>query len=356
MEEKLEDTKNRYTKSFNEVQSYISYIERFFLSSILNDDDANAMSQTLVKDSSISSIQKNYSLIEQEIKYYIKQKQTEYDTIGIDIITDNITNSDAPTPDGDIVLFLCQKIRDGKREKQTLIKEAKSIAETLSIIKGDLIDGERFCAINDSPELIEHLVDSALAEEDLYLKNKTLAKIDYAEDSLNAVRLFDLNNPMNIYRQSFIQIMTFFDSTVFEVAEICMSHNFFTWLKHFDNINIKTHDLAAQGSFERFQTTQIRQFLKNCYVKDLVTIFHQIDPNLFLYDGEDSFKTIREMINRRNAHIHNNGVADNTYIEEFNIFGANIGDFLVIDRKYLTDVGNITNKFIRNIELTEPEE
>ena len=87
-----------------------------------------------------------------------------------------------------------------------------------------------------------------------------------------------------------------------------------------------------------------------------MTIFHQIDPNLFLYDGEDSFKTIREMINRRNAHIHNNGVADNTYIEEFNIFGANIGDFLVIDRKYLTDVGNITNKFIRNIELTEPEE
>ena len=62
------------------------------------------------------------------------------------------------------------------------------------------------------------------------------------------------------------------------------------------------------------------------------------------------YKNIIEMVNRRNIHIHNQGIADARYIENYNIFGLEMNDYAQISKQYFLDAVAMLKKIIQNIE------
>lgn len=114
----------------------------------------------------------------------------------------------------------------------------------------------------------------------------------------------------------------------------------------------KTHDLAKYGSFSDFQSAHIQQILKSCYVKDLLKILHDKNKTAFEFSGQDIFPNIGEAINRRNIHIHHDGIVDTMYVSEFNIFSESLGSYLQIGKDYLESVLAITKQIINSLAIT----
>lgn len=81
------------------------------------------------------------------------------------------------------------------------------------------------------------------------------------------------------------------------------------------------------------------------------------NPELFNIDGEIKYANFIEMINRRNCHIHNNGVIDNSYLginkindkPEFNIYNFSIGSYAEINRQYLDESLYYCSVFMNNL-------
>ena len=128
-----------------------------------------------------------------------------------------------------------------------------------------------------------------------------------------------------------------------------MNQNFFEWLPYFENVNIKTYDIAKHNSFESFKNAQIEQSLKKCYVKDLLAILQKKYSRLFIINGVDVYSTLQEMIGRRNVHLHHNGIADFMYLNNFNIYAASEGDYLEITKSYFEKTVDTTKQFISSI-------
>ncbi len=262
---------------------------------------------------------------------------------------DNCVSADDPTADGDLMLYFCYEIEKGNTNREDLYKKSQAILETLCVTKGPLIHGERFYDLYDNSEDVYKLIDIAL--NDNLKKRKIELKKDYEiiQQIDKSLELFDIKNMMNIFRQCFIQVMAYFDCCVFELLECVMQNDFFYWLDKFKNTTIKTHEMAEFKTFDEFRNNQIREMLKNCYVKDLLSVLYQIDKNLFIDNGKDIYCEIQELIGRRNVHIHNNGIADQAYISKYNLYKKIEGDYLEINEDIVAKVQNITTLIVNNI-------
>ena len=128
-----------------------------------------------------------------------------------------------------------------------------------------------------------------------------------------------------------------------------MDQKFFEWLTCFDNVNVKTHEIAACATFDSFKEIQIETLLKKCYVKDLLYILHNKFGSLFDIDGKDTYPILQEMIGRRNVHVHNNGIVDQMYLEKFNLYGATQGEYLKINKEYFDNATTLTMKVVTSI-------
>ena len=71
-------------------------------------------------------------------------------------------------------------------------------------------------------------------------------------------------------------------------------------------------------------------------IVDLLNILHTRFKGIFTINGVDAFPTLQEMIGRRNVHIHHNGITDQMYLDNFNIYSASSGDYLKINKEYFT--------------------
>ena len=253
------------------------------------------------------------------------------------------------TAEGDLLLYLISEIKKGVTDKESLFSSAISILEVMCITKGSLIHGDQFYVLYDDHARVRALIDIAF-----YFK----IKMDYEENekiidsitsTIDFLRLFDPRNHINLYKQSFIQVMAYFDSCVFQLFQIALKHSLFDWLDYFDNKTLKTHDIAKYSSFDELKENLIETLLKSCYVKDLLEILRKKESLLFKTNGIDIFPIIREEINRRNVHIHSNGIADKQYIESYNIHSKSVGDYLAIDITYCHEVIDHTNNVIKAI-------
>ena len=124
---------------------------------------------------------------------------------------------------------------------------------------------------------------------------------------------------------------------------------FFEWLSYFDNVNIKTHDIANCNDFDSFKNAQVEAFLKKCYVKDLLNILRNRFDGIFTIKGTDIYPVIQEMIGRRNVHIHHNGIADHMYMINFNTHKASTEDYLEINKELLEHAVDLTKKVVSSI-------
>lgn len=347
----LQDIEKKYANDIKGLNDFISYIENLFFSLCETKHDLIKVLPTLYSSKTSDVVLKNFDKIRTEICIQKSLIEKEIRSLQEDggLETEPKTNPCSDTADGDLLLYLNMLIGQGKKDRDKLFDNIQSVLEALCITQGDLIHGERFYELYYNKNEVYKLIDIALnkrVEEQKIRLQRDSESLDSIRESLE---LFNLNNLMNIYRQCFIQTMSFFDNCVFDLFKYCMKEDYFFWLDKFKNSSIKTHEMAEFNCFEDFRDNHINELLKSCYIKDLLQILRNIDGNIFYENGKDAFSEIQELIGRRNVHIHNNGIVDKAYVEGFNIFGKAEGDVLLIDSDLLQRTQKLTSSVVREI-------
>lgn len=160
---------------------------------------------------------------------------------------------------------------------------------------------------------------------------------------LTLFNVMDYKNPLNIYRQSFILLMTTFDAAIFDIAEVILNKHFF----EFCNANesslkdgYKLKEIARFGSFENLKADIIDKILNDNYASGLLKMLHEYSPDSFVDENGDFYDVICEIIARRNLHIHKRGIVDKDYFSQAqgNRYNFKIGDVAYIRSEYYVDV------------------
>ncbi len=346
----LIDIQANFNSELQTANDYIEQVCRLFYEMCESKDNLIKALPILYSAIKSKTIPNHYSSVVNELSACIQNAKEQLSAVqsGMKDTEIDISPHD-PTADGDLLLYLCSEVSKGEKNRDTLFQTAKGILEALCITKGPLIHGERYYELDDKDDEVYHLVDIALKNEQDLLRIRLERDIASSENILHAVELFNLNNLLNIYRQGFIQVMSYFDTCVFSLVEECMKNDFFFWLDKFDNISIKTHDIAKCSSFDEFRDGQIHSMLKKCYMKDLLSILHSIDSKMFEVNGTDIYAELQEMIGCRNAHIHNKGIVDQAYLDKFNIYSHSLNDYLTINQDYLNRAQTIISELINAI-------
>ena len=348
----LDNLRDKYLHDVTYISDYVQYLETFFLASIRMIEHLETVTPTLSKSPNIINLCDHNSVIQREMVQHLQHIEAEMRSLNIKAKDPNEPCGEDPTPEGDVIFYLICEIRKGENNPKKLFETAQNNITAMCMMKGDDVGFEGYNLLNDNPSRVRKLVELALAEE-TRRKYKTLnAEHSYIKMSAKSLELFDSANPINLYKQNFIQIMAYFDSCIFDMVGFCIEQNFFDWLAYFDNVNIKTHDMAACRDFEIFKANQIESSLKKCYVKDLLNILHSQYNQAFEINGIDNYPLLQEMIGRRNVHIHHNGVVDKMYLDNFNIFKVSSGDYLTINKEYFENAVDITKKLVASIAST----
>lgn len=345
------DIKNKFNNDMDAINKYMETVKLLLFSLCKANDDLIAELPILYRSIDSGRLLNNCDKIYVEIEYLRRKINNEIEEwAGGSVKDDDISFNDS-TADGDLLLHFYTEIAKGNKNRDELFKSGQSILEALCITKGPLIHGDRFYELYDNSELVYHLIDIALNHSLYEEKVKLKKKLEIINQIEKAIGLFDLNTLMNIYRQCFIQIMSYFDNCVFELMKVYIRNDYFYWLDKFKNTSIKTHEMARFSSFEEFRDAHIEEMLKSCYVRDLLSIIHGIDSTIFKENGVDVYKEIQEAIGRRNVHIHNNGIVDKAYIDGFNIYGLQKGDFLTVDENTVHRIQVLTQMIINNMSI-----
>ena len=163
--------------------------------------------------------------------------------------------------------------------------------------------------------------------------------------------IFDEKAPINIYRQSFILLMTAFDAVIFDMSKILFYNNFFE-IAPFINYDKKfsLSDITKYDNFQEFSEKTIDLILTGKYIADLLEILYKYKKDIFKLNGSDCYPIIMEIIQRRNLHVHRKGIVDGKYFTKGNgsQLGIQIGDYAVIDDTYFNMAVNLLEKFVEN--------
>lgn len=356
MENNLPDFRDKYLNDVTYIKDYVEYLEKHFLVSIRMIENLKTVSPTFAENPQIPNICSNNGIIQAEMVGYLQRIEKEMRKLSIKERDPAEPCGEDPTPEGDVVLYLVSAIRKGEHDPEKLFRDAQSQIEAMCIIKGDIEGFEDYIFLNDNPRRVRKLVEIAIEEENRRKHKSLSAEHTYVGMSAKSLELFDSANQINLYKQNFIQTMAYFDSCIFDMVRFCMEKSFFEWLKYFENVTIKSHDMATSGTFEAFKARQIEATLKKCYVKDLLNILHDRFSGVFVINEDDIYPVLQEMIGRRNVHIHHNGIVDQMYLTNFNIYGAAAGDYLSISKEYFEKAVEVTKQIVSSIALVCDEE
>ena len=349
MSNNLQDIRDKYLHDVTYIKDYVQYLEKHFLASIQMIENLDAVTPTFSANPRIMNLCDNNAAIQSEMMRYLQNLWEEMRSLNLKEKKPDEPSGEDLTPEGDVIFYLLSEIQKGESDTIKLFQDAQMQIEAMCIIKGDIEGFEDYHFLHDNPSRIRYLVDIALEESKRRKHNLLSAESTYVGMSVKSLELFDSKNQINLYKQNFIQIMAYFDSCLFDMFNFCMGQKFFEWLAYFDNTSIKTHDMAACGTFDSFKAIQIESFLKKCYVKDLLNILHSKFTGIFTINGNDTYPALREMIGRRNIHIHHNGIADQMYLDNFNIYGASQGDYLEISKEYFDNTITLTTQVVSSI-------
>lgn len=166
-------------------------------------------------------------------------------------------------------------------------------------------------------------------------------------------KLYDVNNPINIYRQSFIVLLTAFDAVMFDIARELFQRDFFDCMYILsEKGKIEFSKLKDYGDFSTLKAQEVENCLKNRYIAELLGTIHSYKNSSFVINEQDRFDDILEIISRRNTHVHHNGIIDQKYFEKGNgktKYGLSLGQYAKIDYGYYMYVSDTLSKFVNQI-------
>ena len=258
----------------------------------------------------------------------------------IDILPDWIYCIDQREPLGELIEYCIECMESGG---ELVVSEIETEAESTNIQNGDVIytkeDVEK--AISVAPAIYAARNNDRLElQQDII--SRLLATLDMLDTRLNT----------NIYRQSFISIFSIFDAYVFDY----MKKYFISHPKELEEFFKPDKNEKSKISFDNiieFEDMQslinglVEQKFEGKYIRQVLVLINTYKPAVF--NGFD-FKVIMETVNRRNIHIHNQGLVDSRYIEEYNNDKLDIGDYAQISKQYFSNATTLLKKFIQNLE------
>ena len=196
-------------------------------------------------------------------------------------------------------------------------------------------------AIRVAPMLYSAKLNEQLDEQENNI-SRLMATVDLLDTRLNT----------NIYRQSFISLFSIFDAYVFDYLKAFFTNNadqletfFKTDTK--EKTKLSVEEVLKFGSLVDLKSSIVEQRFDGKYIKQILCLVRAHKPQVF-YNID--YPKMMEMVNRRNIHIHNRGYADARYIENFNIYGLDHGDYAQISKQYFLDACAILHTFLQNME------
>ena len=184
----------------------------------------------------------------------------------------------------------------------------------------------------------KHRINSGLENDDMNL------------DRLAAtIRMLDVTANSNIYRQAFVNLFSIFDAYVFDYLKTFFFDHIGDLESFFggEKLKIPFADVFENSTIDEAKEDFIRRKFDGKYIKHLLKALHS--SNISVFDGIE-YSKIMEMVNRRNIHIHNKGIVDERYVEEFNIHGFDVGEYAAITKQYFESATIILSTLIQNLE------
>ena len=347
---------NRFLEETGAIKSQVEFIEESLILRAVKEKGSELTRLLIPNFISIEEVHNQLDKTIQQLSDNVKKLEEDLSDNHYKNIPEKFLGIDYRSDEGELLQYIFEIIEGGESNSQKIIKEVSSELEGICITKGEYIGGEIYLELYDNPDKLLEYIDLCLNIN----HNKKIQDIENSIKLLNhhikLLSLVDIKNSTNIYRQAFIQLIAIFDTIVFESFRIKFNLNFFKWLIDFTDSSIKYSEIAACESFESFQQQAIERKLKNCYLKDLLIIARKQDKSVFTINGDDTYTNFRELINRRNCHIHNNGIIDDGYlgkgsynVESFNIYGFKSGEYLSIDKTYFSISLSMCSNFLSNL-------
>ena len=237
--------------------------------------------------------------------------------------------------EGELIQFILDRLDSGQSPEYigAVRKEVIEQSQQLAEMEG-----------NEIPD--ESVIDYAIQSAIYILKSRKLNELEYVcekSDEIEiALRMLRPEAEINVLRQGFILLMTIFDATIFDLIRVAIRKDFFRLIGVIgkqDKVTLES--LNRYGTFDEFRDEIIEEQLKPKYLKDILSILE--NQNVQYVDSTSGFKSIhlKELIQRRNIHIHNRGRVDEKYLERdhngasrYNIYNLAIGSVAQIDIPY----------------------
>lgn len=320
----------KFNFEVSNINEYIEFLENYVMN-ILNP-----------KVSNIEDSVKNLDELKSKNNNNIEKVTKEINKIELKELPNWAKSIDARSQEGELIEYIMQEL-EVTDDTEKIIESIKEELESICIIKGDQEDGDFYLNLYNSREEICKYVELSknIYNNILYYDKENELKILINNEK--ALKLIDTKNKINIYRQAFNQLVFLFDSTVFDIIKNKFNENFFAWINYFNkDESIKLKDIGSNEDYNNFKLMIIEKLLKKCYLRDLIEILHREYKNIFYIGKVDTYIDFIEMINRRNCHIHNNGIVDNSYLgidrnntqPRYNKYNFQLGEYIEIDKKY----------------------
>lgn len=248
---------------------------------------------------------------------------------------EGLNSVDMRSYEGELIQFML----DGLEGDQT--------PETLTTIRQEAIEQSRQLAEMENLDIPdESVIDFTIQSAIYILKSRKLNELEFVSEKFDdieiALRMQRPETEINVLRQGFILLMTMFDAMVFDLMRVAIRKDFFRLIGVVgkqDKVSLES--LNKYNTFDEFRDQIIEEQLKPKYVKDILAILE--NQNVQYIDSTSGFRSIhlKEMIQRRNIHIHNRGRVDEKYLERdnngaprYNIYNLATGSVAQIDLPY----------------------
>ena len=345
---------NEFITEINEIKKQIDFIE----SSLIIDCNIPIIKNMLMSIDVLYSkdIQENKDKIFlkidesiEEIMLYLKDKKI----IEINDYYKSLIYSEEFSLSKDKILSFFEM----NKTYDEIISELEVDFDALSMAYGSRdteIDYLRLRCEKEYQYFIISILEDVYSNTYILKKNDDLAALKHFRQILSWL---DINNLHNIYRQSFILIMSLFDASYFSLFKQLFVSHFSEVLSCFEDDTFNYSDVSKFNDMLELQNFIIDKQLRKCYLKDLLLISQKYNKNIFYSDSKKYFGKCIELINRRNSHIHNYGKVDKKYLMitkrnpegQFNIFNKVEGDYLTIDKQYFLDCVDTCKIILSNL-------
>jgi hypothetical protein len=208
-----------------------------------------------------------------------------------------------------------------------------------------------------SREQLNHAIRVAFAMR----RSQQLDELFNAREQLRREEMLRIvaapDGELNVYRQGFILLMTAFDAAVFDLAREALRAGFFSNIRWFaGKTKLGVEEFGRYADFAEFRDAVIENQLRGMYLQDILRTLRGVGLFSPKDQKSDPYVRLRELVARRNLHIHNRGIVDDRYLEsdergrpKYNIFHLETGQLAVINEQYWQMANQLCNDAVEEV-------